>query len=190
MRKLLNIIVLAFIVAVVAGCGSTELVMVEANPPMLHVQAMKNYRDYFDKAGGSATEQDRLEQQITRKQQAAVALGEKLFKNVRLGEATLGRSCQTCHVNGGTTGGFAIVQRAHGMGPFNVRIPALRRAVSTFPKYMSAANQVITLSAQINNCLSLFVGGKRLALNGPEIFALSAYVASLGNGETVRPGER
>jgi hypothetical protein len=40
-----------------------------------------------------------------------------------------------------------------------------------------------------NNCIRMFMKGKRLPLNSPESFYLAQYVSSLSNGDNVQVGK-
>lgn len=114
-----------------------------------------------------------------------LAHGKRLFVSAELGEATKGVSCESCHPNGGTTGGAAQVP----MTEYQMPIPALVGAGATFPKYKVPNDAVITLKHMNNNCNKMFMGGKGLALDGPEAVALEAYVKSLSNGESFVAGK-
>lgn len=120
-----------------------------------------------------------------KKQQEAVAQGKELFNDPKTGHGGKGLSCNSCHPNGGTTGGEVKIPMRDYMMP----IPALARAGATFPKYKIPNNTLISLQQMDNNCIRMFMGGKRLPLDSPESYALAAYVASFSAGEPVNVGQ-
>ncbi|RMD96772.1 MAG: hypothetical protein D6814_10780 [Calditrichaeota bacterium] len=120
------------------------------------------------------------------KQQAAIRAGKELFNDPNLGSN--GLSCNSCHPGGGTTGGEAEIAKKMGHGPYKLPIPSLIGAAARFPKYKVPNDAVITLAQMDNNCIRMFMKGKRLPLNSPESFYLAAYVSSLSDGEEVQVG--
>ena len=120
-----------------------------------------------------------------KKQQQNITLGEKLFSDAKLGGGKKGQSCSSCHPSGGTTGGTVKVP----MRSYQLPVPSLIGAAAHFPKYKIPNNSVITLEQMDNNCIRMFMGGKRLELNSPESLALAAYVSSLSNGVAVDVGK-
>ena len=119
-------------------------------------------------------------------QKAALNDGNKLFNDTGLG--TNGLSCNSCHPSGSTTGGEAEIKKKMGHGPFKIPIANLVGASARFPKFKFPNNEVITLATMNNNCIRMFMSGKRLPLDSPESFNLAAYVSSLSNGDEVQVG--
>jgi cytochrome c553 len=105
-------------------------------------------------------------------------LGKKLFSDTSLGKT--GTSCNSCHPNGGTTGGQMM----------GTSIPSLKGAAATFPKYKIPAKRVITLSMMNNMCIEMIMEGKPLELNSNEAVALATYVTSFSKGEEIKVGEK
>lgn len=117
----------------------------------------------------------------------ALTLGKQLFSDPRLGRN--GRSCNTCHVGGGTRGDEAQLPREMGHGPYKLPIPSLSGAAARYPKFVVAADGVITLEMMHNFCIRRFMGGKRLPLDSPEAFCLALYVTSLSAGSPMKIGD-
>ncbi len=103
---------------------------------------------------------------------ASLAQGEALFQDTKLG--TNGQSCNSCHINGGTTGGK--VEMMPGM---KMPIPDLHGSAATYPKFKVPNDAVITLTEMNNNCIVMFQMGQPLALGSQESRNLAAYVTSL-----------
>ncbi len=105
-----------------------------------------------------------------------IARGRTLFNDPKLGKS--GSSCNSCHPNGGTTGG----QR---MG---MPIQKIKGAGATFQKYKANAKAVITLQQMNNMCIQTIMNGTPLKLDSADSIALSAYVTSLSNGIPIQVG--
>ena len=75
------------------------------------------------------------------------------------------------------------------MRDYRIPIPTLVGASALFPKYQKPNDRVITLAQMTNNCIRLFLDGKGVELNSREAVALSMYVSSLSNGQTVQIGQ-
>lgn len=118
------------------------------------------------------------------KQQMAIAKGKALFNDSGLGKN--GLSCNSCHPGGGTTGGETEIKKKMGHGPYKLPIPSLIGAAARFPKFKVPNNEVITLAQMDNNCIRMFMKGKRLPLDSPESFYLAAYVSSFSDGDEVQ----
>lgn len=129
-----------------------------------------------------------MQQTVMKKQRETMKRGEKLFSDPKLGNGTKGQSCSSCHPGGGTIGGEAQIPKRMGHGPFNLPIPSLAGAAATFPKYKVPNDEVISLQQMNNNCIRMFMGGKRLEMDSPESYALATYVSSLSNGEEIEVG--
>lgn len=120
------------------------------------------------------------------KEDEALRIGKDLFNDPDLG--TKGLACNSCHPAGGTTGGEAEIQKRMGHGPYKLPIPSLIGAAARFPRYKVPQDGVITLAQMNNNCMRMFMGGKRLPLDSPESSYLAAYVTSLSEGEEIEVG--
>lgn len=105
-----------------------------------------------------------------------IARGRVLFNDPKLGKS--GSSCNSCHPNGGTTGGQLM----------GMAIPSLKGSAATFPKYKTNAKAVITLQQMNNVCIETIMKGTPLKLDSQDSIALSAYVTSLSNGIPVQVG--
>jgi len=112
-----------------------------------------------------------------------LAWGKDLFNNTDLGKN--GQSCNSCHPGGASSGGEARIPKKMGHGPYALPIPSLVGASSRFPKYKVPNGKVISLQQMDNNCIRMFMNGKRLPLDSPESIALAAYVTSLSKGEDI-----
>ena len=121
-----------------------------------------------------------------KKQAEGVSLGKELFYDANLGSS--GTSCNSCHPSGATTGGEAEIKKKMGHGPYVIPIPSLIGASARFPKFKVPNDNVITLAQMNNNCIRMFLKGKRLPLDSPESFNLAAYVSSFSDGDEVHVG--
>ncbi len=128
---------------------------------------------------------DQMKKAVMAKQQEAMKVGEQLFHDPELGNGDKGQACASCHPGGGTTGGEAEIPKRMGHGPYILPIPTLIGAAAHFPKYKVPIDEVITLQQMNNNCIRMFMGGKRLEMDSPESYYLAVYVSSLSNGEEV-----
>lgn len=118
------------------------------------------------------------------KQQEVLKQGKALYNDPKLGAND--QSCNSCHPGGGTTGGEAHIAKKMGHGPYNLPIPSLIGAAARFPKFKIPNDEVVTLAHMNNNCIRMFLKGKRLPLNSPESFYLATYVSSLSDGDEVQ----
>jgi len=125
---------------------------------------------------------------MMKKQQSAIALGKALFNDASLGSN--GNTCNSCHPGGTTTGGESEIPKKMGHGPYMLPIPSLVGASARFPKYKVPNDAVITLEMMNNNCMRMFMKGKRLPLDSPESYFLAQYVTSLSNGDDVTVGSK
>ena len=121
-----------------------------------------------------------------KKQAEGVRFGKELFYDSELGSN--GSSCNSCHPSGVTTGGEAEIAKKMGYGPYIIPIPSLIGASARFPKFKVPNDNVMTLAQMNNNCIRMFLKGKRLPLDSPESFNLAAYVSSLSDGDEVQVG--
>ena len=87
-----------------------------------------------------------MQEMIMKRHTELLAKGEKLFNDPKLGGASKGISCGSCHPKGGTTGGKAEIPKMHGYGPFQVPIPSLIGAAASFPKFKAPNADIITIS--------------------------------------------
>lgn len=130
---------------------------------------------------------DKAKPYMMKKNKEALAMGKRLFNDAALGSN--GQSCNSCHPGGSTTGGEAEIPKKMGHGPYKLPIPSLVGAAARFPKYKVPNDAVITLEMMNNNCIRMFMKGKRLPLNSPESYYLAQYVTSLSNGDAVEVGK-
>ncbi len=180
--RIISVIMLLFIV-LVAGCS-----MWSRHKPETHGEMNKGT---MDEALGNMKrvmmmDMNGRKQYMMKKEAEALALGKKLFFDTSLSEN--GRNCNSCHPNGTTTGGEVEIPEKMGHGPYKLPIPTLIGASARFPKYKVPNNEVITLEQMNNNCIRMFMGGKRLPLDSPESYYLAKYVTSLSNGDNVKVG--
>lgn len=175
--------ILLFLVGVLtislASCGMMQTTMMK----MMGMGDMAAGLHNMDKVMKTKSEQ--LIPHINSIQESTLAYGKQLFSDPKLGGATQGVSCNSCHPNGGTTGGEAQIP----MRQYRMPIPSLIGAGSTFPKYKVPNATVIGLKEMNNNCNRMFMGAKGLKLDGREGIALEAYVKSLSNGEIFEVGK-
>ena len=136
----------------------------------------------MDKVMKDMTPTQRAEH-MKQKQMAMMNDGRQLFRDASLGKN--GQSCESCHPGGGTTGGEAQIP----MRDYRIPIPTLVGASARFPKYKVPNDRVITLAQMNNNCIRMFLDGKELELDSREAIALSMYISSLSNGESVQIGQ-
>ncbi|MCI0694264.1 hypothetical protein L0337_19935 [candidate division KSB1 bacterium] len=169
-------------VAFAIGCGTTSRYKGEQFGPKQEGK-MEVALANMDKA---MSDMEATKQAAMAKQQEALRLGKELFNDPNLG--TKGLACNSCHPGGGTTGGETEIKKRMGHGPYKLPIPSLIGAAARFPKYKIPNNQPITLAQMNNNCIRMFMSGKRLPLNSPESFYLATYVSSLSEGDQVQVG--
>ena len=126
-------------------------------------------------------------QYMMRQQNESTARGKALFADASLGRN--GRTCDSCHPGGGTTGGEAEIPM-QGRFPMNPQlpIPTLVGASASFPKYKVPNDAVITLATMNNNCMKMFMMGDGVDLGSPQARDLAAFVSTLSNGEEVAVG--
>lgn len=162
-----------------SSCGAMMKPMASMMGMGDKLQAMENMDEVMGK--GPAV----MKQHMMAKQQIAIVRGKNLFNDPSTGGGKKGISCNSCHPGGGTTGGEAQIP----MTNMKMPIPSLRGVAATFPKYKAPNDAVISLQHMNNNCIGMFMGGKGLALESSDSYALSAYVMSLSNGEEIRVGQ-
>lgn len=95
--------------------------------------------------------------------------GLALFKNVGLG--TTGKSCETCHPNGGTEGMEMEGMATKPLTGVKDRYPG--------PFAMMPDKEEMTLAEVVNACLTGPVGGEMLADDSQEMKDFLAYLESL-----------
>jgi thiosulfate dehydrogenase len=164
-----------------AACGGPRTMMMKMMGMGDMASALHNM-DYVMKDLKTGAER---RQHMMAKQSKAIETGKKLFNDAKLGTATKGVSCNSCHPGGDTTGGTAQVP----MRQYQMPIPSLIGASATFPKYKPPNDAVISLQQMNNNCNKMFMGGKGLQLGSEEARYLAAYVALLSNGQEVSVGQ-
>jgi thiosulfate dehydrogenase len=118
--------------------------------------------------------------------EAGIERGKKLFNDKTLGDNTTGKSCATCHKDGGTIGGASEMEWK-GM-KMKVNIPTLIGAAAHFPKPMGPMKALIDLAGMNNMCIMTFLKGDPLDKNSQEAVDLVAYVTSLSKGKKLEPG--
>lgn len=99
----------------------------------------------------------------------ALQHGRALFNSPRLG--TLGLTCQSCHTDGGTSGGSIGVGRAE------LPIPPLKGVALRYPRYNAATGRVITQTEMQNNCIAMFMKGTRLPAESRDAADLTLFVS-------------
>lgn len=169
-------------VAFAIGCGTTSRYKAEEFGPKQEGK-MEVALANIDKA---MQNMEATKQEAMAKQEEALRIGKELFNDANLGKK--GLACNSCHPGGGTTGGEVEIKKRMGHGPYKLPIPSLIGAAARFPKYKIPNNQPITLAQMNNNCIRMFMSGKRLPLNSPESFYLATYVSSLSEGDQVQVG--
>lgn len=107
----------------------------------------------------------------------AVAQGKQLFTHPSFGGN--GRSCQSCHLSGGTTAGRL---------PNGKAIPSLNNAAAIFPRYSARRHKVILLPDQIRSCIANAIQGTPPAYGSDKLNALASYVTSLSQGKPIDMG--
>jgi thiosulfate dehydrogenase len=90
-----------------------------------------------------------------------------------------GNTCETCHVGGGKVPGIA---------PNGKTLPSLLNAAAIYPRFSRGAGQVITLEGQIYQCIRGGLGGTPPAAGSPDLVAITAYLGSIAQGQTVGIG--
>lgn len=173
------------LLALVVGCGS-----VSRHKPELHGQVSKgNMEESLGNMNAvMGMDMEARQQHMMAAEKKAMDLGKGLFNDASLGKN--GQTCNSCHPGGATTGGEAEIAKKMGHGPYKLPIPSLVGAAARFPKYKVPNDEVITLQMMNNNCIRMFMKGKRLPLNSPESYYLAKYVTSLSNGDEVEVGNK
>ncbi len=98
----------------------------------------------------------------------SVKNGKALFNDESLG--TNGMTCNSCHMEGGT--------KDAKMG--DMVMPAFDKVAKKYPKYVTMAKKVMTLSQVNNLCITMAMKGKALTWEDQRLADLTAYVASVG----------
>lgn len=119
---------------------------------------------------------------------AGLERGKKLFNDKKLGDNKSGKSCATCHKNGGTIGG-ASEMTWKGM-TMKVNIPTLRGAAAHFPKPMGPMKALVDLVGMNNMCIMTFLKGDPINKNSQQAVDLAAYVTSFSKGRKLEPGAK
>ena len=102
--------------------------------------------------------------------------GKALFGDPKLG--TTGKSCNDCHVEGGTKDGQ--------MGKMPIK--AFDNLGPKYPKYFMMANRVVTLDQMVNWCIITPMKGTALPWDDQGLADLVAYTASIK--APVKPPEK
>ncbi len=183
--RLHKMIIMLSVSALVAGCSAWS-----RHLPEVHGEVSKGT---MDEALGNMNavmgmDMNARQQHMMAAEQQAMELGSNLFNDASLGNN--GQTCNSCHPGGGTIGGEAEIAKKMGHGPYRLPIPSLLGAAARFPKYKVPNDEVITLPMMNNNCIRMFMKGKRLPLNSPESYYLAKYVTSFSNGDVVEVGNQ
>jgi cytochrome c len=109
-------------------------------------------------------------QQVKHAATQSLKRGQELFSSSRLG--ALGLSCQSCHANGGTSGGKI------GVGDHELPIPSLKGVAKRYPRFNAATGRVITQTEMQNNCIAMFMKGERLPTAGADAADLTHFVST------------
>lgn len=107
----------------------------------------------------------------------AVQDGRQLYAHETFGGN--GRTCETCHVNGGN---------GPGKTPDGKAIPSLANAATVFPRFNAKANKVFTLQDQVRACVKGALQGTPPAYDSDALTGLVSYVTSLSQGKPVDMG--
>ena len=120
--------------------------------------------------------------------EASVERGKKLFNSKSLGDNSTGKSCATCHKNGGTIGGAAeMTWKGKTM---KVNIPTLKGAAAHFPAVRGPMKAVVDLAGMNNMCIMTFLKGSPINKNTQQSSDLVAYVTSFSKGKKLEPGAK
>ncbi len=114
---------------------------------------------------------------------AAVKAGRHIFMTDTFGSRERSNkgvkmTCDSCHINGGTTMGRL---------PNGKRFPSLVNAVAIFPRYNPRMHKVITLETQIRACIQNGLMGHAPAYGSQTMTDLVSYLASIAHGQPVTP---
>ena len=119
--------------------------------------------------------------------QQAAATEPQLEKAIQDGKALFvhetfsgnGKTCQSCHVNGGV-----------GLGtlPNGTAIPSLSNAATIYPRFNPKANKVVTLEDELRNCIAGGLQGKPPTYGSEQLTPLLTYVTSLAQGKPLNMG--
>ena len=120
--------------------------------------------------------------------EAGVERGKKLFNSKTLGDNKTGKSCATCHKDGGTIGGAAEMTWK-GM-TMKVNIPVLKGSAAHFPKPMGPMKALVDLEGMNNMCIMTFLKGDPIDKNKQQSTDLAAYITSLSKGKKINPGAK
>jgi len=107
----------------------------------------------------------------------AVQNGKELFSHETFwGD---GKTCESCHVNGGTVATTLSNGKA---------IASLANAAAIFPRFRSKSAKVITLPDQVRNCVQGGIGGTAPDYGSEQLTDLVAYLTSLAQGKAINMG--
>lgn len=107
-----------------------------------------------------------------------VAKGKDIFLHDTFGGG--GRTCDTCHTNGGR--GPTVVPGSGNSGP------SLSNAAAVFPRYKRDSGRVMTLADEIHGCIAGAIGGKAPSYGSETMRALQTYLTSLSQGKRINMG--
>lgn len=107
----------------------------------------------------------------------AVQNGKELFSHETFwGD---GKTCESCHVNGGT-----VATKL----PSGKALASLSNAAAIFPRFRVKSNKVITLPDQVRNCVQGGIGGTPPDYGSEQLTDLVAYLTSLAQGKAIDMG--
>ena len=107
----------------------------------------------------------------------AIQDGKALFVHETFGGN--GKTCQSCHVDGGV---------GPGKLPNGTAIPGLSNAATIYPRFNPKANKVVTLEDQLRNCIAGGLQGKPPTYGSEQLTPLLTYVTSLAQGKPLNMG--
>jgi thiosulfate dehydrogenase len=100
--------------------------------------------------------------------------GKRLFSATELG--TNGKSCNSCHVDGGKKE-FVFNDQHYG---------SLRSIAARYPRYSFRNGRLVTIEQEINYCIAHYLANDQVMLDDENLVALVCYVTSLSEGKKVR----
>lgn len=107
----------------------------------------------------------------------AIQDGKQLYTHETFGGN--GRTCETCHINGGI---------GSGKTPDGKAIPSLTNAAAVFPRFNVKADKVFTLQDQVRACVKGALQGTPPGYDSDALTGLVSYVTSLSQGKPVDMG--
>jgi len=110
----------------------------------------------------------------------AIASGQKHYNDPEFSDGSKGQSCNSCHPDGGTSGGMVDTPMPLDDGnPAKLPVPTLYGVSAKFPKFKVPNRRVVVLETMANNCVRMFMGGSRQDHNEQSMVELIAYLGTL-----------